>query len=111
MCCAVPSAPRPRAGPASRVGCVQRPASPFRWLPTCARLLVSVPLHRYLLVDNCADVKLVLEAFQLSAAQAVAYPRAPGLLRCLMAGRLATAQLSPALQVHTPRRRRGCGGL
>ena len=41
----------------------------------------------------------MLEAFQLSAAQAVAYPRAPGLLRCLMAGRLATAQLSPALQV------------
>ena len=54
---------------------------------------------RYLLVDNCSDVKLVLEAFQLSAAQAVAYPRAPGLLRCLMAGRLATAPLSPALQV------------
>ena len=53
----------------------------------------------YLLVDNCADVKLVLESFQLSAAQAVAYPRAPGLLRCLMAGRLATAPLSPALQV------------
>jgi hypothetical protein len=50
-------------------------------------------------VDNCSDVKLVLEAFQLSAAQAVAYPRAPGLLRCLMAGRLATAPLSPALQV------------
>lgn len=45
------------------------------------------------------QVKLVLEAFQLSAAQAVAYPRAPGLLRCLMVGRLATAQLSPALQV------------
>lgn len=44
-------------------------------------------------------MKLVLEAFQLSAAQAAAYPRALGLLRCLMAGRLVTAPLSPALQV------------
>lgn len=63
-------------------------------------------LCRYLLVDNCADVKLVLEAFQLSAAQAVAYPRAPGLLRCLMAGRLATAPLSPALAAWLVEQRR-----
>jgi hypothetical protein len=41
----------------------------------------------------------VLEALQLSAAQALAHPRAHGLLRCLMACRLATAPLSPAMQV------------
>lgn len=69
--------------------------------PSCHALpAVTCPACcRYLLLDNCPDMKLVLEAFQLSAAQAVAYPRAPGLLRCLMAGRLVTAPLSPALQV------------
>jgi hypothetical protein len=41
----------------------------------------------------------VLEALQLSAAQATAHPRCPGLLRCLMASRLVTTPLSPALQV------------
>lgn len=51
-------------------------------------------------------MKLVLEAFQLSAAQAVAYPRSPGLLRCLMAGRLATAPLSPALAAWLAEQRR-----
>jgi hypothetical protein len=52
-----------------------------------------------LLIDKCADIKLVLEALQLSAAQAVAHPRAAGLLRCLMVNRLVTAPLSPTLQV------------
>ncbi|KAL4430378.1 hypothetical protein ABPG77_002184 [Micractinium sp. CCAP 211/92] len=76
--------------------------------PSCHALpAVTCPACcRYLLLDNCPDMKLILEAFQLSAAQAVAYPRAPGLLRCLMAGRLVTAPLSPALQAWLAAQRR-----
>lgn len=44
-------------------------------------------------------MKLVLESFQMSVGQALAHPHVPGLLRCLMAGRLMTAPLSPLMQV------------
>ncbi|KAL4419894.1 hypothetical protein ABPG75_006992 [Micractinium tetrahymenae] len=77
-----------------------------RKLSAAGTTAVVADFRRYLLIDNCPDMKLVLEAFQLSAAQAVAYPRAPGLLRCLMAGRLVTAPLSPALQVWLGEQRR-----
>ena len=66
--------------------------------PTHPPTLLISPAPGICCWTTVADVKLVLEAFQLSAAQAVAYPRAPALLRCLMTGRLATAQLSAALQ-------------
>lgn len=69
-----------------------------RKLVAAGTTAVVADFRRYLLLHNCADMKLVLEAFQLSAAQAVAYPLAPGLLRCLMVGRLATAPVSPGLQ-------------
>ncbi|KAI3425286.1 hypothetical protein D9Q98_009053 [Chlorella vulgaris] len=67
---------------------------------------VVADFRRYLLIDKCADIKLVLEALQLSAAQAVAHPRAAGLLRCLMVNRLVTAPLSPTLQAWLVEQRR-----
>ena len=45
------------------------------------------------------ELKLVLEAFQMSVGQALAHPAVPGLLRSLMVGRLMAAPLSPAMQV------------
>lgn len=58
--------------------------------------------RRYLLAASTAggdaDVKLVLEALQMSAVQAQAHPQVCGLVRCLLAGRLMTAHLSPELQ-------------
>lgn len=74
----------------------------------CSQACLGTRSSRLYVSARCLQVKLVLEAFQLSAAQAVAYPRAPGLLRCLMAGRLATAQLSPALQAWLAEQRVQC---
>ena len=61
---------------------------------------------RYLMgATGDRDMKLVLEAFQMSVAQALAHPHIPGLLRLLMAGRLMAAPLSPQMQVGD-----GCAG-
>lgn len=59
---------------------------------------VVADFRRYLLFAPERDVKLVLEAFQMSVGLAVAHANVPGLLRCVMAGRLMTAPLSSNMQ-------------
>lgn len=59
----------------------------------------SGTLYRYLMGNSDRDIKLVLEAFQMSVGQALAYPHVPGLLRCLMAGRLMSVPLSRRMEV------------
>jgi WD40 repeat protein len=63
-------------------------------LAGCGAAAVVADFRRFLMARPDKDVKLVLEAFQLSVAQAQAHPLVAGLLRCLVAARLMTAPLS-----------------
>ena len=69
-------------------------------LVACGPGAVVADFRRYLLINNERDVKVVLEAFQMSVGLVASHRPAgvPGLLRCLISGRLMTVPLSPKMQ-------------
>lgn len=69
-----------------------------RKLRACGAAAVVADFRRYLLVSPGKDVKLVLEAFQMSVGLMTSHNDVPGLLRCLMASRLMTVPLSAHMQ-------------
>jgi hypothetical protein len=55
--------------------------------------------RRFLMAHPDKEVKLLLEAFQMSTAQVAAVPNVPGLLRGTIAARLMTVPLSKSMEV------------
>ena len=54
--------------------------------------------RRYLMVSGDEEVKLLLEAFQMSVSACLSHPQTP-LLRAQMMGRLMAVKLSPSVKV------------
>lgn len=69
-----------------------------RKIGTCGPASVVADFRRYLMLKTDKEVKLVLEAFQMSVSVVSAHPQVPGLLRCVMSSRLMAAPLSSSMQ-------------
>lgn len=79
-------------------GLLMDPAWLERKLKTAGAGGVVADVRRYLMIRSDKDVKLLLEAFQMSVGQALEHSNIPGLLRCQLASRLMTAPLSFEMQ-------------
>lgn len=69
-----------------------------RKIGICGPASVVADFRRYLMLKTDKEVKLVLEAFQMSVSVVSAHQQVPGLLRCIMSSRLMAAPLSPPMQ-------------
>lgn len=68
------------------------------WECACLRLFC---LGRYLMVSGDEEVKLLLEAFQMSVSACLSHPQTP-VLRAQMLGRLMAVNLSASVKVPIP---------
>ena len=75
----------------------------YKKLPALLRSCINSAMHacRYLMVSGDEEVKLLLEAFQMSVSSCLSHPQTP-VLRAQMLGRLMAVELSRSVKVQCP---------